>query len=190
MKRWLKVLLFGDSFFMLSMGMITPIYAIFVERIGGDILDASGAWAAFALSSGVLMYILGRWEDRHKHFASLACLGYLLRSLAFLGYFFVENTLGLFIVQIVLGVSGAINTPAIDTLYTRYLDGKKQASEWAAWEGLDLVISAFAAIIGGTIATYLGFRVLFLAMFASGIIGTAISVQLMSPSAIKASKRK
>lgn len=108
MKKWLKIIISADFFIMLSMGMITPIYAIFVEKIGGDILDASGAWAIFAFTSGILMYLIGKWEDRKKHHAKMLFLGYFLRSVSFLGYFFVQNTLQLFGIQLILGLSIAI----------------------------------------------------------------------------------
>ena len=91
MNKFLKILLGADFFIILGMGMITPIYAIFVEQIGGSILDAGSAWAIFAFTSGILMYLIGRWEDRKRHYAKMLFFGYLLRSLAFLGYFFLSK---------------------------------------------------------------------------------------------------
>jgi uncharacterized membrane protein len=62
MNRILKTLLFADSFSILALGMFGPIYAIFVERIGGYILDAGGAYAAFAIASGVFIFLISRRE--------------------------------------------------------------------------------------------------------------------------------
>ena len=67
MKKWLKVLLVADFFMLVGTGMFAPIYAVFVQKIGGDMLDAGWAWACFALTSGVLMYLIGCWEDKTKH---------------------------------------------------------------------------------------------------------------------------
>lgn len=41
MKKGIKVLLISDAWINLAVGMIGPIYAIFVDEIGGGILDAS-----------------------------------------------------------------------------------------------------------------------------------------------------
>jgi len=162
------------------MGMIGPIYAIFVEQIGGDILDASVAWAAFAFTSGILMYVIGRWEDRHKHYARMLVFGYLIRAFAFLGYFFVQNTYQLFGVQILLGLGGAISEPAYDTLYSTYLQKGKFATQWGMWEAMSMIVTAIAALIGGVIAQYYGFKPLFLIMFISGIAGALVSTTLLS----------
>ena len=54
MKKGLKFLVLSDSWATLALGMIGPIYAIFVEQIGGDILDASWAYFAFTMTSGVV----------------------------------------------------------------------------------------------------------------------------------------
>ncbi len=180
MRSLLKLLLAADFFALLGMGMITPIYAIFVEQIGGDILDASGAWAIYAFVSGILMYIIGKWEDRRKHYARMLLAGYLLRSLAFLSYFFVQNTIQLFGVQIILGLSLAVTTPSYDALYSKNLGKGRYATEWALWESMNMIVAAIAALIGGVIAGYFGFKTLFAIMFVSGIVGALISSVIMS----------
>lgn len=55
MKRGLRFLLIADTWATLAIGMLGPIYAIFVEEIGGDLLDASWAYFAFMITSGILM---------------------------------------------------------------------------------------------------------------------------------------
>lgn len=179
MKKWIKVLLAADFFILLAMGMIAPIYAIFVEQIGGDILDASGAWAAYALTSGILMFLIGKWGDYKKHYAKLLFFGYLLRAMAFLGYLFVENTMQLFAVQILLGLGLAMSLPTYDALYSTYLDRGKYATEWGLWEAMNMIVAALGALIGGAIANYFGFKILFVIMFIIGIIGVIFSSRLL-----------
>ena len=62
-QKGVKILLISDFFAALGVGMIGPIYAIFVEEIGGDILDASWAYFAFMTASGVALYIMGLIEN-------------------------------------------------------------------------------------------------------------------------------
>ena len=55
MRRGLKILLLADGTANLALGMIGPIYALFVEKIGGDILDAGWAYFAFMVSSSPMI---------------------------------------------------------------------------------------------------------------------------------------
>jgi drug/metabolite transporter (DMT)-like permease len=75
MNRTIKTLLATDSLFVLAAGMLGPIYAIFVERIGGDILEAGGAYAAFSLASGILIFLISKWEDHVRHQEKLVVIG-------------------------------------------------------------------------------------------------------------------
>jgi len=180
MKKWLRVLLFADFFILVAAGMLVPIYAVFVEEIGGDILDASTAWAIFAFTSGILILVISKWEDQIKHLEKMVFFGYLLRCIAFLGYFFVANKYELFLVQVIIGVSVAISVPAYDSLYSKLLDKGKFASQWGAWEGLNLIGGGIAAIIGGVIVTFFGFKALFLVMFVFSLIGLLLTSTLFS----------
>lgn len=189
MKRGLKILLFADSFVILAAAFFGPIYAIFVQEIGGDILDASGAWAAFMLATGILIFFISRWEDHVKHQEKLLVFSYGLMCVGFIGYLLVQSPWHLFVVQIVLGIAEAFNTPVYDGLYSKFLDRGKYASEWGLWDSMSAILAGIGAIIGGFIAAYFGFRILFVAMFVFSLIGFFISIRLMKTKNIQI-KRK
>lgn len=147
--------------------MLVPIYAIYVEKIGGDILAASGAYAVFSLVYGVLMIFFGRLTDRVKESEYFIVAGFLLSGVGFFGYMVVQNPLQLFIVQAVLGIALALMTPAHDSLYTAHLDHGRFASEWGTWEAVYWITEGIAAFVGGLIVTYVSFDALF--MFMGGI---------------------
>ncbi|MBN2042927.1 MAG: MFS transporter [Candidatus Aenigmarchaeota archaeon] len=179
MKTGLKVLLFAEACFTIAAGMLGPIYAVFVEEIGGNILDASSAWAVFMLTMGIIVFLIGRWEDKLRHKERMVIIGYVIRAIGYLGYVFVYNQPALLAVQIILGIGGALNIPAYDSMYTKFLDKGKEASEWADWEAMYYIMTAFAAIFGGIVASVFGFRALFLIMFIFSLIGMASSIKLM-----------
>jgi MFS family permease len=168
----------SDAWAALAIGMIGPIYAIFVERIGGDILDASWAYFAFMITTGAIIYLIGHWEDRIKHKQKFVVLGYGLKALGCLSYLFVYNQITLIITQIILGLSEAIYLPAYDALYSKYLDKYKEASEWGDWEAMRYVVAAIAALLGGYVAYELGFKSLFVFMFVFSLIGLFVSLDL------------
>ena len=179
MKRGTKILLLADSMATLALGMIGPIYALFVEKIGGDILDAGWAYFAFMISSGVVMFLLSRWEDRFRHKSKLVVLGYSLTSLGCLSYIFVYNQMTLVLTQIILGLSVAVLNPSFDALYSRFVDHKKETSEWGAWESMGYLVTGIAAVVGGYFANSYGFRALFIFMFIVSLFGVAWSIKLL-----------
>ena len=178
MKKGTKVLLFSDAWATLALGMIGPIYAIFVEKIGGDILDASWAYFAFMITSGVAMYLISHWEDKFKNKEILITIGYCLTALGCLSYVFVFNQFSLIVTQIILGLAESIQVPAYDALYSKYLEKKKEASEWGDWESMRYIVTAIAAVIGGYLASIFGFKILFVCMFAISIFAAASSLRL------------
>lgn len=178
MKRGLKFLVLADAWATLALGMLGPIYAIFVEQIGGDILDASWAFFAFTFTSGVVMYLLSFWENKIKHKEWLILISYTLISAGCLGYYFVYNQFSLLVVQVVLGLATALLAPAYDALYSHYVIKKEEASDWGLWESMGYIVGAFAAIIGGYVANMLGFKILFLAMFVVSLLGVFTAINL------------
>ena len=178
MHKQLKLFLISNSFFTLAAGMFGPIYAIFVNQIGGDILAAGSAWAVFMIISGLGTLLMGKIQDKLKKEKPVILIGYALQSLGFLGYFFVSNVMQLFIVQILLGISLMIQLPVFNSFYTKYLEKNKLAFQWAAWEGMYFTITGIAALIGGFVVKIFNFKFLFLMMFGLSLIGLLIATQL------------
>lgn len=178
MNRTMKILLTSSAMFLLAGGLFAPIYAIFVERIGGDLLAAGSAYAAFAISAGVLLFFISRWEDHIKHKEKLIVGGWVLSCIGYAGYMFVREPWHLVIVQVVFGIGTAICNPAFDGLYSKSLDRGKFASEWGMWESMSFIVTAIAALIGSYVADLYGFGTLFSFMFAVSIIGLAIALLL------------
>lgn len=100
MHKQLKLFLIGNSFFVLAVGMLGPIYALFVKKVGGDALVAGTAWAVFMVISGLGVLIMGKIQDNLKRDKPMILIGYALQSLGLIGYYFVSNVAQLFIVQI------------------------------------------------------------------------------------------
>jgi len=179
MKRAIKILLFSDSWIVLALGMLGPIYAIFVQEIGGDLLDASWAYFTYMFTSGVVMYLLSHWEDRFEHKEKLIIIAYGIATIGCFSYLLVYDQISLLITQVILGLSMALLDPAYDSVYSHYVTRSSEASEWGAWEALDYVVTAIAALAGGYIVTSFGFTTLFLSMGFAGILATFLALFLL-----------
>ena len=160
----LRILLSTNMLLMLAGAMLGPIYALFVEDIGGDLLDASMAGGTFALAAGITVLISGRYSDKVKRPDKIIILGYIIVGLGFLIYLFVDTIWWLLAVQLIIGFGEAIYTPPFDKLYSRNVEKGKAGRQWGAWESLDYFTTAFGALAGGMIVTYISFDTLFIIM--------------------------
>ena len=178
MHKQLKLLLVMETFFVLALGMFGPIYAIFVQKIGGDILDVGTAWSIYMIISGVGIYIMGKVYDKLKRDKLFIILGYFLVSASYLGYYFVSNVAQLFFIQVITGLSSVICVPAMYSFYSKYVDKRRFASEWAAWDSLYRILQGVMALVGAFLAKVYGFKTLFLSMFLLSLIGLGFATRL------------
>lgn len=178
MKKGLKVLLAADGLALFGFGLLAPIYAIFVEHIGGDILDAGITYSIYLFVLGIFIYYISRWENHQRHKENLLIFSYLLFAIAAIGYMFVANKYHLFLVQAVLGIAEAFNSPVYDGLYSKFLDKGKFVSEWGLYASMRSFVTGIAAVAGGAIAFIFGFKILFLVMFIFSVFGLLTSYRL------------
>lgn len=162
----LRILLTTNGLILFAGAMLGPIYAIFVQEIGGDIMDAGIAGALFALAAGVTSLFSGAIVDKSNNQKMIVIIGYLLISAGFLSFLWVKSVIALFIAQIVIGLGEAIYSPAFDLAYTKHLDKGKVGKEWGAWESLNYFTFAGGAAFGGWLAFSWGFTPLFILMSA------------------------
>ncbi|MCK5476992.1 MAG: MFS transporter [Candidatus Aenigmarchaeota archaeon] len=162
--RALKILLITNSLIMTASAMLGPIYALFVEKIGGNLLDASIAGGVFAFAAGITTLISGRYTDRTKEKQKIVVFGYFLIGIGFLLYIFVNSIWFLFFVQILIGFAQALCSPAFDALYSKHITKTRRGIEWGEWEASSYFSSAFGAVIGGVIVSLFGFNMLFIIM--------------------------
>ena len=174
MNRVIRLLLWLDGFFFFSIGLLGPIYAIFVEQIGGDILDAGITFAVYSVGIGVFAWLVSRLEDRIKYQPTFLLIGYTIRALGIAGYLFVHSPTQLFLVQAVLAIGIALNSPVYDALFSRNIDQNKSARQWGDWEAMQYITTGISAIVGAWIADYFGFRALLITMFVVALLSPVI----------------
>ena len=160
----LKILLSTNAFILMAGAMLGPIYALFVEKVGGDLMDVSIAGGIFALVAGLTTLISGKYSDTIKENELIVVLGYSIMGTGFLLYFWVDSIIFLFIVQAIIGIGEAIYSPAFDAVYSKHLDGHKSGSQWGTWGSMNYFTTAIGAVVGGGLVTLFGFRILFIIM--------------------------
>lgn len=175
MNKAVLFLLLAEFVFTLGAGLYGPIYAIFVQKNGGDILDAGIAWALFLITMATLEIPIGKLLDRHNKKLFLAA-GYLLASAAIFGYIFANNVWQLFLLQIVSGMAFALGDPAWDAWFSSVTPRKEKGFDWALYHASTGYGQGFSAIAGGLLAQFIGFQHLFLVGGAVAIFSFFITM--------------
>jgi len=172
-----KALLFADVTWFFGEGMLGPLFAVFTQRIGGDVLNITGAWATYLIVTGILIILIGKISDKIIDKKKLVFYGYVLNAVLTFGYLLVSNPFQLLMLQAGLGVAAAMATPTWDALYSEYENKNKDGFTWGLSDGISQLSTGLAIIIGGLVVVYFSFAALFIIM---GII-QIISVVLLYP---------
>lgn len=179
LNKHMKILLYGGNIWYFGEGMLGPLFAVFTERVGGDILDISWAWATYLILAGLLYIVVGKIIDKYDNAEKTMVLGYALNALFTFGYLFVSTPWHLIIVQAGLGVAAAMATPTWDALYAKHEDRKNGGFQWGLAGGEAEIITGVAIVIGGYIVSLVSFTALFLTMGIIQVIATIYQAQIL-----------
>ncbi len=160
MRKEIKLLLLAEMIFVFGSGLYGPIYAIFVQKIGGDLLDVGAAYAFFLIAMATLEYPVGKLMDKYGKKTFLAA-AYIIATLVIFGYIFIDSVIDLFVLQILMGVAFAIGDPAWDAWSSEIVPKKDSGFDWAMYHMVSGYSAGISALIGGAVAQYLGFSALF-----------------------------
>lgn len=168
----IKFLLRGSNLWNLGEGMFGPLFAVFAQRIGNNLLEVSWAWAVYLIAAGMATILVGKMSDGRWSKVHLLVLGNTLNALLTFGYIFVDGPRALLFVQVGLGIAAALAINSWEALYSEYEDKKHDGFEWGLANGEGQIFAGIALVIGGFIVTYVSFTLLFLIMGTMKIIAT------------------
>jgi MFS family permease len=94
-----RLLLLSSYLWEFGEGMFGPLFAVFSQRVGGDILDITSAWAAYLIATGIFIVIIGRLSDRVSK-EKLLVAGYALNAVFTFSYLLVHSQASLLAVQV------------------------------------------------------------------------------------------
>lgn len=162
--------------------MLGPIFGVFTERIGGNILDISWIWATYMIATGIFTICVGNICDEKISKEKLMVAGYAINTIFTFSYLLVSSSLQLFFVQAGLGFATALATPTWDALYANYYEDKtKSGYIWGLAVGRDQIITGIGIVIGGLIVNYFSFKGLFVTMGVVQAIATIYQAQILKP---------
>jgi hypothetical protein len=172
-----KVLLASSYLWSFGEGLLGPLYAVFAQQVGGDILGLTGAYSLYLLVMGASMIAVGRLADTRFSSNHMMVLGYGLNALGTFGYLLVDGTLKLFAVQALLGVATALASPTWSYEFARSIGLEHTGGKWGVAYGVPRIIFGIAVVLGGLTVRFLGFPALFVAMGSVQTVATLVQAQ-------------
>jgi MFS family permease len=157
----LKVLFVSNSIYVFASLLLGPLYAVYVQKIGGGVLLVSISTAVFYVSSTLFLLFMARWGDRVREMELLLVASYIIRGFGFLCYIFLNSSLLLILVQVVFGLAESLGTPTFGALFAKHVDRKEEVLEYSDWAIVSNLVMALGTIVGGFIVSGLGFTFLF-----------------------------
>jgi predicted MFS family arabinose efflux permease len=144
--------------------LLVPIYAIYVERVGGSLLDIGIAFSIFNIVKGLFVILMGKTDFYKKNLHTFIMYGFALSALCDCSYMFISNYIQFFFVQAIAGIALALINPAWEALYSDVEDTDEASEKWTFWNGgVDFIIG-IAAIVGGLMIRFVGWNCLFTTM--------------------------
>ena len=169
-----KLLISAYSVSLFSEWVLLPIYAVFVQKIWWDILDAAWAMAVFLVMQWIFTIIIHRLNFTKKHRIILMVVGRAIWLFGIWLYLGVSSTWMLFVTQIFVALGNSIADPIFDEELADNTDKNNKLMERWIWEWLQDIANGIAAVIGWLIASFFGFKSLILFMILTGTISLII----------------
>lgn len=177
MRKEYKILLTAALLINFGDNLIGPFYAVFVDRIGGGILDIGYTTTVFSISAGLMMILVGRISDRlNKELVTI--FGCYLYALATLGYLLVRSPWQLFLLQVVFALATACLSAPLSALFARFIQKKDEGLQWGLDNGGTMIVVGLAVFVGTFIVSTWGFTTLFITMFLIQMGGASVQTLL------------
>jgi len=161
----IRFLIMSDTIFMGALGLLGPIFALFIQDYieGGNAAVAGIAAGIYLFTKSMLQIPVAHIIDKirgEKDDFWLMVIFTMLIALVPLLYLVIHTPMQLYLVQFVLGFFTAFTFPTYMAMFTRHIDKEKEGTEWGVYFTLTDLISAAFASLGGYIATTHGFQTL------------------------------
>lgn len=170
-----QILLTAYIISLFSEGVILPIYAIFVQKIGGGVLDAGIALGIFLMGEGIFTALIHTNKKRsHNQKIKIMVWGWFIWLIGIAFYIFISNKWTLFAAQVFLALGNATADPIYDEEFARNTKRTTEEKEWGFFEGGKSFVDGISAIVGGAIVALFGFNVLIYVMVITAAISCAL----------------
>ncbi len=180
--KTIRTLILSDFFLFFAVGLLAPIFAVFILENVSDKIEVIGYAVSFYWLARVIMVIpfsmlMDKLKGEFDEYMFMI-IGTALMSLIPLFYLFSSEPWHIYLLQVVNGVANSMAVPAWRILFTNHIDRKVTGFEWSIEDVGVGIATASSAAIGALIANRFGFDFLFILIFIFGMISAWILFSL------------
>lgn len=175
MNKIIIYLIISDILILSAFGLISPIFAIYLnDGLGGGIAAAGLASTIYFLVKSLVQLPLSMYIDKKRSKLGFLIGGTLLIVAVPLMYAFSPNVKYIFLTQALYGIGSAMAYPAWYSLFTMHLDKSHRGLEYSLWATGVGIGTALTAYLGAKFAEVWGFHNLFLLVAGVSFVGLIV----------------
>lgn len=177
LNKILQILITTELITASAYGILAPVLAVFLTEqiVGGNLVVVGIAEAIYLLFKSGFQIPFGIWIDKtegQKIDFWFLFWGNLVMSVSLFFYLFSSLPWHIYLISAVYGIGAALAFPAWTGIFTRNIIKYRESFAWSFSSTVIEMGSALAALVGGIVAQYLGFRPLFILVGTLSLIGT------------------
>ena len=179
MNKTLKLLIFSDVFILSGWGLVSPIFAIFMNDniSGGTIFSVGLASAIFLLTHSILqIWFADRFSAKDRLW--MLILGTILIAIVPFGFIFSTQVYHIYILQFIHGLGAALAYPSWYSLFTLNLDKGQHGYQYSLYSSGVSICSAGTALAGAWIVEQTSFELVFLLAGFFSLVGVFLLLRL------------
>lgn len=166
------ILIKADFFFFSALGLVAPIFAVFLtDHLKDGSLEVAGfAAAIYWIVKSILEIPIGKFLDKRRGERDdliFLVIGYLIVAMVHFGYTRATLSWHIYLLEAIYALGMAMAMPGWAAIFTRHIDKGKEGFEWSIEHVAYSVGMGITAAIGGVFAARFGFNVIFI---VAGII--------------------
>ena len=177
----IKTLIGADMVFLSALGLISPIFALFItDKIKGGNVEVVGfAAAIYWIGRSIFEVPIARFLDKtkgEKDDLYFLILGYSICAIVQFGYIFSTLPWHVYVLQGVFALGAAISWPAWAALFTRHIDKGRESFEWSIEHVSFSLGIGITGAIGGVMVANLGFNIVFILTGIFALLGGLLPI--------------
>ncbi len=173
-----KLLIISDFFLFFAVGLLSPIFAVFVLDNIENKIEVIGLAASFYWLTRVIMVVpfsklMDKLQGETDEY-SFMIFGTFLISIVPLLYLISSKPWHIYLAQIIYGFANSMAVPAWRIIFTNHIDRKIIGFEWSLEDVAVGLATATSATLGAFIANRFGFDFLFMTISFFGLFSTLV----------------
>src|SRR4030095_13784893 len=148
MHKNIKILLGASILIHSGVNFLSPIFAVYISRIGGTLIDAGAAIGIYAILKRIFYFL----------------------------YLFASVPVHIYFIQAILSIGETAITPSWSAVIAMSLEKGKERHIYSNFYGYRSLFEGAAAITGGLFAVQFGFNAVFMIMCVFALSSSVISL--------------